>query len=209
MLIIGAKGFAKEILQILHLQKKLKNLNFYDDITQESMKEIYNFPIITNLEDAKNYFLKVDSSYTIGIGNPILRMEMYRKFNNLGGILVSVISNSSEIGSYNVNIENGVIIMSGVIISNEVRIGIGTMIYYNSILTHDCEVGKFVEISPNATILGHCKIGDYSHIGANATILPKITIGSNVTIGAGSVVTKSIPDNCIVYGNPAIIRKEK
>lgn len=36
-----------------------------------------------------------------------------------------------------------------------------------------------------------------------------ITIGNNVVIGAGSVVTKSVPDNCTVVGNPArIIRRD-
>ncbi|WP_150322079.1 acyltransferase, partial [Enterobacter hormaechei] len=42
-------------------------------------------------------------------------------------------------------------------------------------------------------------------VGANATILPGITIGYNSIIGAGSVVTKDIPDNVIVAGNPAKI----
>ena len=39
-------------------------------------------------------------------------------------------------------------------------------------------------------------------IGSNATILP-VTIGDNVVIGAGAVVTKDIPSNSVVKGNPA------
>jgi serine O-acetyltransferase len=41
-----------------------------------------------------------------------------------------------------------------------------------------------------------------------AIVIGAITIGNNVTIGAGSVVTKDIPDNCVVVGNPARIIKE-
>jgi len=41
-------------------------------------------------------------------------------------------------------------------------------------------------------------------IGSNATLLP-VTIGENVKVGAGAVVTKDVPDNCIVTGNPARI----
>jgi len=40
-------------------------------------------------------------------------------------------------------------------------------------------------------------------IGANATILCGITIGSYAMIGAGAVVTRSVPDYTLVYGNPA------
>jgi len=42
-------------------------------------------------------------------------------------------------------------------------------------------------------------------IGANATILPGITIGSNAMVAAGAVVTRSVPPNAIVVGNPAKI----
>ena len=46
-------------------------------------------------------------------------------------------------------------------------------------------------------------------VGANVVCIGDVHIGNNVRIGAGSVVTKSIPDNCVVVGNPArIIRKD-
>jgi len=45
-------------------------------------------------------------------------------------------------------------------------------------------------------------IGDNVWIGASVVVLPGVEIGTNVTIGAGSVVTKSIPANCVAVGNP-------
>jgi len=42
-------------------------------------------------------------------------------------------------------------------------------------------------------------------LGANATILPGVTVGQNAMVGAGSVVTKDVPPNAIVVGNPARI----
>lgn len=42
-------------------------------------------------------------------------------------------------------------------------------------------------------------------IGGGATILPGISIGRNAMVGAGAVVTKSVPDNAVVVGNPARI----
>ena len=43
-------------------------------------------------------------------------------------------------------------------------------------------------------------------IGANSTVICGITIGENSMIGAGSVVTKDVPNNALVYGNPAVIK---
>jgi acetyltransferase-like isoleucine patch superfamily enzyme len=40
-------------------------------------------------------------------------------------------------------------------------------------------------------------------IGSGSTILSNITVGTNAIVGAGSVVTKDVPDNAIVAGNPA------
>lgn len=42
-------------------------------------------------------------------------------------------------------------------------------------------------------------------IGARAIIMPGVTIGENAVVGSGSVVTKDVPDNTIVVGNPARI----
>jgi acetyltransferase-like isoleucine patch superfamily enzyme len=51
------------------------------------------------------------------------------------------------------------------------------------------------------------RIGARAWIGFNAIILKGVTIGENSVVAAGSVVTKSVPDNAIVAGNPAVIVK--
>jgi acetyltransferase-like isoleucine patch superfamily enzyme len=44
-------------------------------------------------------------------------------------------------------------------------------------------------------------------IGSGTTILSNLTIGENAIVGAGSVVTKDVPPNCIVVGNPARVKR--
>lgn len=53
----------------------------------------------------------------------------------------------------------------------------------------------------------HTHIGKKCFIGVNAVIMPGVVIGDEVIVGAGAVVTKSVPSNCIVVGNPARIIK--
>lgn len=58
---------------------------------------------------------------------------------------------------------------------------------------------------PKADLFGKVVIGDWVYVGNNSLIMPGVTIGSHCLIAAGSVVTKSVPDNCVVGGNPAKI----
>jgi len=209
MLIVGAKGFAKEILQIFHHLNKLENIAFYDDFSKNVGEFVFDkFVILKNKEQVKTFFLNNTCQFTIGIGNPLLRYKLYQKFSSINGIFVSTISPRAIIGSYEVTIGDGSNILDNVIISNSTVIGKGCILYYTVTVTHDCIVGDFVELSPGVTLLGRSKVGDFCQIGANSTILPDVEIGKNVIIGAGSVVTKDIPDNCKVVGVPARIIKE-
>lgn len=58
---------------------------------------------------------------------------------------------------------------------------------------------------PDFDVFGKVLIGSQVYIGHGSIILPGVTIGNNVLVAAGSVVTKSIPDNMVVGGNPAKI----
>ena len=52
------------------------------------------------------------------------------------------------------------------------------------------------------------RIGDDVWLGGNVTVLPGVTIGNNVVVGAGAVVTRDVPDNCVVCGVPARMVKQ-
>ena len=73
-------------------------------------------------------------------------------------------------------------------------------------------VGMNFHINQNCTIgwtnAGAPRIGDNVKVGCNSVIIGKINIGSNTIIGAGAVITKTIPNNCVVIGNPARIIKK-
>lgn len=206
MLIVGAKGFAKEVLEIIAHEHESNEIVFYDDVSIDIPKKLFGkYRVLRTLEEANNYFQNVENCFTLGVGDPNIREKLSKRLESEGGTLCSSISHLTHIGTHDVSIGVGTNILPGVKISNSTFIGHGCIIYYNSIITHDVHVGKFVEISPNTALLGRCKIGDYTKIGANSTVLPGINIGKNCIIGAGSVVTKDVPDNTTVVGIPARI----
>lgn len=209
MIIVGAKGFAKEILEIFHQKEETENLCFYDDISSDLPEKLFQkYPILRSEEEVKQYFSENSPDFTIGIGNPELREKLCEKFISLGGTFTSSISKYAEIGSFEVEIGEGCNILGGVKISNSAKIGTGCMIYYNSIITHDVEIGDFVEISPNVSILGRAKIGRSAHIATGTIIFPDVTIGAHSVIAAGSVVTKDVPPGVMFAGTPAVFKKD-
>ena len=51
-------------------------------------------------------------------------------------------------------------------------------------------------------------IGDNVWIGGNSVVLPGVTIGDHAVVGANSTVTREVPANCLVVGNPARVVRE-
>ena len=208
MIVVGAKGFAKEVLEILHQNNKLKNLVFYDDVNKDSPDFLFGkFPILKNENQVKEHFDSFGNNFTIGIGGPKVREIIFNKFKLLGGDFLTTISSTSYIGNYGNHIGEGCNIMQKVVLTNDINLGLGVLINQMTSIGHDVFIGKFSEICPNVSISGNCKIGDYVFIGTGAIILPEIIIGNNVIVGAGAVVNTNLPDNCVAIGVPAKIIK--
>ena len=141
----------------------------------------------------------------------------------------TVIYGGSQIGK---NLETG----HGVVIREENKIGDNFNIWNNSTVDYGCVIGNNVKIHCNVYIAQYTTIEDNvfiapgtgisndphplcstcmkgptikrgARIGVNVTLLPGITIGERALIGAGSVVTRDIPPDSVVVGNPGRVTK--
>jgi sugar O-acyltransferase (sialic acid O-acetyltransferase NeuD family) len=208
MLIIGAKGHAKEILDVLEKNGTKSDLFFYDDVSENIEIKLYGkYPIIRSVDELNDARFN-KKIFALGVGNPHIRERMANKFKDLGWELTSIISNNIVLGNYNIALGRGINLMHNIFISNDVIIGEGTLINTGAMIHHDVRIGNYCEISPKVCLTGNITVGNKTFIGAGTNVIPKVKIGDNCIVGAGSVVTQDIPDNSLAVGVPAkVIRK--
>ena len=141
--------------------------------------------------------------------------ENVRIFNFVNAYGCSI-DDGSKVGAF-VEIQKGVFIgknckisshsflCEGVQIGDNVFIGHGVM-FTNDLFPRATNADGSQQTEADWKVIEtHVRKG--ASIGSNATILCGVTIGENAMIGAGSVVTKDVPANTIVAGNPARIFK--
>ncbi|MFO7569372.1 MAG: acyltransferase [Smithellaceae bacterium] len=136
------------------------------------------------------------------------------KFINLYGC---TIGDGTKIGTFvevqknafigrNCKIQSHTFICEGVTIEDEVFVGHGVTFVNDSYPRATAAGGQLQteadwKVEPTLVKKG-------ASIGSGSTILANITIGENAIIGAGSVVTKDVPANTIVAGNPARVKRQ-
>ena len=109
------------------------------------------------------------------------------------------VQKNAHIGS-NCKISSHTFVCEGVTIEDDVFIGHGVMFindpYPRATTDGSLQTEQDWAVEPTLVKKG-------ASIGSNGTILSNVTIGENAIVGAGSVVTKDVPPNTIVAGNPA------
>jgi sugar O-acyltransferase (sialic acid O-acetyltransferase NeuD family) len=194
--ILGAGGHAKVIIEAAILNGFIID-SIYDDFKKaNSYLGLY---LIKGPIDAN---LTVDSF--IAVGDNKVRKNICSIYNKINWV---TIIHPSAITSKDVQIEDGTVIMAGVVLQLGAKIGKHCIINTKASIDHDCIIDDFVHISPSVTFCGNVVVGEGTHVGAGATVIPNIKIGKWCVIGAGTVITKDVPDHSLVVGVPGKIIK--
>jgi sugar O-acyltransferase (sialic acid O-acetyltransferase NeuD family) len=203
LVIVGAGGFGREVLQwandINNVKKKWNSVVFVDDEVRDLKELSIENEVVSSIEE---YNCNQNDEIICAIGNPDIKVEIYKKFVNMGCNIATLKHPSSTIGD-SVVLGKGVIICPNVVITTNVVIEDYVAINCNTTIGHDVSIGIGSTLSSQCDLMGYVKIGNCVFIGSGARIIPNVEVGDNSIIGAGSVVIRRIKKDSKVFGNPA------
>lgn len=130
------------------------------------------------------------------------RLQLQKLFFD-NGIQIEPLIHPNAFVASNVTIGPGTQILAMATVAADVTLGSACIINHKASIDHECQIGDGVHVAPGATLCGCIVVEENALIGAGSVVLPRIRIGRSSIVGAGAVVTKDVPDNAIVVGNPA------
>lgn len=189
--IIGSGGFGREVKALLLNNNPKYIIDFFvddeyvDGISKPlSILDIHEYEVI------------------IAIGDPLTRERIYKKLPKETKYFTAI-HKSVQILDNNIEIGEGSIICSNVILTTNIIIGKHSQLNLSSTIGHDTIIGDFFTTAPGAKISGNCTIGNRVYFGTNSSVREKITICDDVTIGLNAGVVKNIDESGTYVGVPA------
>lgn len=204
MLILGAGGFARQLLGELEAAGWPESPVFFDNTHGERSRSLKKrFRVLQTEEELRAYFASAGEEFVIGVGSPGARRRLWDLGTAAGGKPVSFFSRDARRSNLGTTLGPGTTVLFGAVVEPFSKVGEGSLVNVRACLFHETEVGAFCEIAPGARLLGCCRVGDGVSVGANAVILNGVSIGAGSVIGAGAVVTRDVPERTLALGVPA------
>ncbi|MBS1537796.1 MAG: NeuD/PglB/VioB family sugar acetyltransferase [Bacteroidetes bacterium] len=207
IVILGAGGFARELLWLIESLGNWKFLGFIRSDSSGSLEQLHGYPNYPTMQE----FLANHASgeliyYAFGAGSPAVKRMMDTEARSAGLCIAPPLVFPAVHIHRSVKLNDGVVICAGTTLTVDIAVGYGTMLNLHCTVGHDTVIGDYCTISPGVHISGNVIIENNVECGTNSSIIPNVTLGEGCSIGAGAAVVRSIPAGVVAVGIPAKAR---
>ena len=210
ILVIGASGHAKVVLDIFEKQARHQVVGLLDDFKPVGTNW-FGYEVVGSVADVAELATRLQADgLFVAIGDNFIRSQLVERLKSLAPQLefVSAVHPSAQIAR-GVSVGGGSVVMAGVVINSDSAIGDFCIVNTHSSVDHDNRLGSFSSLAPRVATGGNVSIGEGSAIGIGAVILHGRKIGQHAVVGAGSVVTRDVPELSVAYGVPAKVIRSR
>ncbi len=210
VLVFGAAGHAKVVLDILRLLAGIVVAGLLDDYKPEGFKCL-GHEVLGGLQSLPAISRQLERpAIAMAIGDNWRRAQVVQEIRRIlpATEFLTAIHPSAELGS-DVCVGEGSVILAGAVVNASSRIGKFCIVNTRASLDHDSTMGDYSSLAPGVVTGGQVTVGEFSNIGIGATILPSVSVGRHSVVGAGAVVVRPIPDEVIAYGVPARVIRSR
>ena len=202
LILIGAGGLAREVLEITRLLQGTTVSGILDDNETLIGTSISGVPVLGKISEIDKFPNCRVLICVANSKNPRRRLEIANQINIDPDRYFLAIHPTASIGA-SVKIGRGTIILSMCSVTADVVIGQHCVIMPNVVMTHDDIIGNGTTFGAGCTISGNVVIGEGAYIGSGAHVRERLQIGSGSVVGMGSSVLRDVPSNEVWAGSPA------
>jgi sugar O-acyltransferase (sialic acid O-acetyltransferase NeuD family) len=204
LLIIGAGGFGREVLQWAQDIQAQGRVDWeVGGFLDANARALENFDIdLPILGSPETWQPDVNDRFVCVIGDPSTRLRICRELLGRGAKFVTLIHPSAIVGS-RCSIGDGAILCPHVTVTVDVMIGDFVILNVRSSVGHDAQVGDGCTVNSFCDITGNATLGEGVFLGSHSSVTPSASIGDYARVGAGSVVVRRVRANTTVMGPTA------
>jgi sugar O-acyltransferase (sialic acid O-acetyltransferase NeuD family) len=200
ILIYGAGGHAKSVMEIVLQNKTYAIAGIIDDDESLTGKYVLGIPVLGRRDLLQTLYSQGVALAANGVGGILdigVRVRLFGLLKEAGFSFPVLIHPRATIEP-SAKVAEGVQIFANAYIGSEAQLQAMCMVNTNAVISHDCEIGAYTHIAPGALLAGHVHVGERTLIGMGVTTAIGVKIGSGVRIGNGAIVLADVPDKMVI-----------
>jgi len=209
LLIYGAGGHAKSLMEMVKLANIHTIAGVVDDNPQLAGKQVLGIPVVGTRSVLATLYAQGVRLAANGVGGILdinVRVKVFGLLAGAGYEFPAVVS-PHAVAEPSSNIGEGVQVFANAYVGADAVLEPRCMVNTAAVVSHDCVIGEYTHIAPGAMLAGHVHVGKRTLVGMGVTTAIGINIGSGVRVGNGAIVLADVPDKTIIQAGKTWVGK--